>query len=303
MPVETPDLIAATLTPLNGNGDLNLDAVGPLVDNLLADGVRGLYVNGSTGEGVSLSVQERMELAAEYVRCVNQRVAVFIQVGHNSLREAQRLAAHAHQIQATGISATCPSYFKVDSISGLIACMQEIASAAPSLPFYYYHIPGLTGSVLSMPHFLEQASVCIDSLAGLKFTSPELHTFQECCQVLPERLRVFWGTDEMLLPALTVGAQAAIGSTYNVACPLYLEMVSALNSGEMESARALQLQAIRMIRVLQRFPFQASLKCLVARRLEPRVADIENCRLPLASLSGQQKAALIQELEAIGFPV
>ncbi|MCR9296750.1 MAG: dihydrodipicolinate synthase family protein, partial [bacterium] len=52
MPVETPDLIAATLTPLKGNGDLNLDAVGPLVENLLADGVRGLYVNGSTGEGV-----------------------------------------------------------------------------------------------------------------------------------------------------------------------------------------------------------------------------------------------------------
>ena len=131
-------LIAATYTPLRSNGSLNLDRVPPLVEHLLGDGVGGLYVCGSTGEGVSLTGDERRAVAEAYTAAAAGRVAVIVQVGHNSLAEARSLAEHAQQIGADAISATCPSYFKISTAELLVDCMAEAAAGAPDLPFYYY---------------------------------------------------------------------------------------------------------------------------------------------------------------------
>ena len=78
-------LVAATVTPLHDDGSLNLDQVGPLVERLLKQGVEGLYVCGSTGEGISLTGEERRAVAAAYVGATRQRIPVVVQVGHNSL--------------------------------------------------------------------------------------------------------------------------------------------------------------------------------------------------------------------------
>ena len=88
-------LIAATYTPLHADGQLNLDRIAKLVDHLLADRVDGLYVCGSTGEGMSLSSDERRSVAQTFVEAAAGRVPVIVQVGHNSLAEARELAAHA----------------------------------------------------------------------------------------------------------------------------------------------------------------------------------------------------------------
>lgn len=102
---------------------------------------------------------------------------MIVQVGHNSLREAQELAKHAQQIGASAISATCPSYFKVASVQSLTLCMQELAAAAPETPFYYYHIPVLTGSSIDMVEFLTHADEAIPTLVGLKYTDTMLFEF------------------------------------------------------------------------------------------------------------------------------
>ena len=90
-------LIAATYTPLDSNEELNTSAIGPMVDHLLASGVKGLYVCGSTGEGISLASNERKVVAHTFVEATHGRVPVIVQVGHNSLTEAKQLAAHAKQ--------------------------------------------------------------------------------------------------------------------------------------------------------------------------------------------------------------
>ena len=109
-------LIAATFTPMNSDGSLALSRVAPMVDRLISDGVSGLYVCGSTGEGPSLSTQERFEVAASFVSASRGRVPVVVQVGHNSLAEAATLAAHAERIGAQAISATPPSYFPLTKL-------------------------------------------------------------------------------------------------------------------------------------------------------------------------------------------
>lgn len=276
---------------------MNAAAVPAMVEHLLSSGVTGLYVCGSTGEGMSLSGDDRRRVAEAYVTATAGRVPVIIQVGHNSLHEARDLAAHAQKIGADVISATCPSYFKVTTVTGLVDSMAELASGAPELPFYYYHIPTLTGSKIDMVEFLGQAGEQIGNLVGLKYTESTLHEFQECMGLQNGRFDVVWGFDEMLLGALATGAAAAIGSTYNIAAPLYRKLIDAFQAGEIKEARRLQALSISMIRILCQFPFHPAMKAVLAMK----GLDVGGCRLPQGSLSEEQTNSLKTSLTSIGF--
>ena len=290
-------LIAATYTPLDAAGKVNPRPIPELTERLLADGVNGLYVCGSTGEGMSLSSAERREVAEAYLAAAKGRVQVVIQVGHNSLAEAWDLARHAEKIGATAISATCPSYFPVDSVETLVDCMADIASGAPTLPFYYYHIPALTGASLDMIAFLRQAAQRIPNLVGLKYTAPTTHEFQACMALDEGRFDIVWGCDEMLLPALAVGARGAIGSTYNIAAPLYRQLIKAFEQGDLAQARHWQMRSIELIRALGSFPFHPAMK----ETLRMLGVDYGVCRLPQRPLSAEQVDLLAQRLKTIGF--
>ncbi len=164
-------LIPAVFTPMKENGSLNLDKVDAVVEHLLFDKVSGIYVCGSTGEGSSLSVEERMATALAYVSAVNKRIPVIVHVGHNSLVEARNLATHAQKIGADAIAAVPPSYFKINSIEKLVDCAAEVASAVPEMPFYYYNIPSLTGVEFDMVEFIQLGAKRIPNFVGIKYSS------------------------------------------------------------------------------------------------------------------------------------
>lgn len=294
---ELSGLIAASYTPMSPDGGLNLGLVHPLVDHLLASGVDGLYVCGSTGEGMSLSSDERRAVAQAYVEAAGGRAPVVIQVGHNSVTEARQLAEHAQQIGADAISATCPSYFKIDKTRTLVHCMQEIAAGAPELPFYYYHIPAFTGSSIPMADFLQQAAESIANLRGLKYTAPLLHEFQECLCLDEQRFDVLWGTDEMLLGAWATGARGAIGSTYNIMAPLYRQLIDAFEAQDLSTARQRQAQAWRIIKTIARYPFHSAMKAVLAFQGFP----VGPCRTPQQPLTDEQASSLRRDLEAVAF--
>lgn len=299
MPKQVRGLIAAALTPFDKDGNVDPSTISPLVERLQSQGISGLYVCGSTGEGISLSTAERKQVAEAYMSAAKDKQFVFVQVGHNSLREAQDLARHAAEHGADAISATCPSYFKVSSIDGLVRCMSEIASITPQTPFYYYHIPALTGNSLDMQEFLSVAQDAIPNLAGIKYTTPRLHVFQQCAAFAPDKFQVFWGVDEMLLPALASGATAAIGSTYNVLAPVYTDLIERFEANDLEAARGLQLKAIRAIDALLKYPFQAALKHVVELQTGGEI-NFGGARLPLDCLSPEQCASLEVDMKALG---
>ncbi|NNJ24097.1 dihydrodipicolinate synthase family protein [Alienimonas chondri] len=290
-------LVAATHTPFAADGRLYLDAAAPLVDRLVADGVAGLFVCGSTGEGMSLTADERRATTAAFVAAAAGRVPVLAHVGHNSLAEARSLAAHAAEVGADAVSATSPSYFKPNSVAALVDCAAEIAAGAPDLPFYYYHIPALTGVNLDMVEFLTRAGERIPNLAGLKYTAPLLHEFQACRAEQDGRFDILWGCDEMLLGALATGARGAVGSTYNIAAPLYRRLIDAFEDGNLEEARRLQALSVQLVRTLSGFPFHAATKAV----LKMRGIDVGTCRSPLATLAEADTARLRRQLEEIGF--
>ncbi len=292
MKYELSGLVAASLTPLHVDGSIDLEPIPRIVDHLERTGVSGIYICGSTGEGISLTSDERRAVAEAYVAAAKGRLQTVVQVGHNSMAEARTLAAHAAEIGADAVSATAPSYFKIDSIEMLVACMAEIASGAPETPFYYYHIPSLTGAALDMVEFLPAADARIGNMVGMKYTTPEACVYQTCLNLQDGRFNVLWGRDEMFLSALAVGARGAIGSTYNIAAPLYLKVLDAYRSGDMAEAQRLQLLAVKAIRVLLRHPFLAVLKWLLG---------CGGCRLPQRNLTTEQAARVKAELGELGF--
>ena len=290
-------LIAATFTPMNEESQVILDPIPAMVDRLLQQGIRGLYVCGSTGEGPSLTVGERERVAQAFVESVRGRVPVVIQVGHNSLEDARQLAAHAAAIGADAISAVTPSYFLPESASTLVDCLARITEAAPETPFYYYHIPQLSRLNLPLPAFLEAASARLPSMAGIKFSSRDIEVMQQCLAFEDGRYNVLFGVDEMLLSGLAAGAHGAVGSTYNFLAPLYHQVMQHLEQGQQAAAQTCQLKAVELVLAIVRYHGISGLKTAMSFTGIP----CGPTRLPLTPLTVDERHRLRDALDAMGF--
>ncbi|NND04952.1 MAG: N-acetylneuraminate lyase [Saprospiraceae bacterium] len=297
MQSRTNGLVAAPFTPFLPNGNLNLDQIPRLVDHYVTNELEGLFVCGSTGEGPSLTSAERMQVAEHFHDSAKGSLRLWIHIGHSSLAEAKILAQHAQSLGVDAISATLPTYYKIESESVLIDCLQEISSAAESTPFYYYHIPSLTGVVVDVVSLLESVQESIPNFAGIKFSSPALHDFQACVVAVDKKFDMLYGADEMFLPALSVGAQGFIGSTYNFMAPIYFQIRSAFESGDLVHARNLQNWVIEVVRLLLKYGLLPTQKSIMHRL----GLDCGPVRLPLKSPSKQDLNNFHHALDSLDF--
>lgn len=289
------DLVAATHTPFDPDGDLNLDAVEAQAAHLAKFNVETAFIGGSTGESHSLSLDERMALTERWCRIApNHGIRVVVHVGSNCLRDARALAAHAQEQRASAVSALAPMYFKPRSLDVLIECCAHIASGSPNLPFYFYDIPALTGVSFSMAEFLEKAAPAIPNLAGIKFTNTDLMSYQKC---LRSGFDLPWGVDEMMLGALAMGAKGAVGSSFNFAAPVYHRLISAFESGDPETARREQFRSVQMIELLASYGYMAAAKATMGFL----GVDVGSPRLPNSTLAPGQDRDLRSKLDALGF--
>lgn len=294
---ELSGLIAAVFTPMHTDRSLNISMIPPLVERLVEDGVDGMYVCGSTGEGPLLTGDERRRVLDAFVEANDGRLRVVAQVGHDSLEEAKKLAAHARLAGVDAISATPPVYFPCNTVGTLIDCLVEITSAAHDVPFYYYHIPMRTGAAVDIVDFLKEAPARLPNLVGVKYSAPTVYELQLAANVDEGRFTMLFGTDEMLLSGLCAGAKGAVGSTYNFAAPLYRRVIEAFKRGDLKQAAGEQKRAAEMIRIATAFGGQAGLKAL----MQLIGVDCGPSRLPLVTPSTQEVQALKAQLDAIGF--
>jgi N-acetylneuraminate lyase len=291
------DLIAATFTPFHANGTLNLSKIPELVDHLCRDGVQGVFICGTNGEGPNMTIQERMQVAEAYMSAVRGRLRVIVHVGHTSIAEARTLAAHAAAIGADACSAVAGFYFKPASAGNLVDCMADIAAGAPELPFYYYHIPHLTGVAIDVDDFLKTAGDRIPNLAGVKYTATTLHEFQSLTRRWKHQYDILFGLDELMLPALSVGAGTFIGSTYTFAAPLYHNTLEHFKAGRLAEAEENHAYLVEVVRILLRYPPIPAQKCI----MRMMGIDLGPSRLPLVNLTLTQESELKNALEHIDF--
>ncbi|MCD6394545.1 MAG: dihydrodipicolinate synthase family protein, partial [Planctomycetes bacterium] len=258
----------------------------------------GVFICGTTGEGLSLTTAERMQIATRWAEVAGGKIILIAHVGHNSIVEARSLAAGARQVGFDAVGAMPPVFFKPRSIDELVAWCAEIAAAA-DLPFYYYHIPSMTGIDFAMADFLNAAKDKIPNLAGVKFTYENLADYAECLAIDDGRFDILFGRDEMLLAGLALGAKGAVGSTYNFDAGLYTEIIDAFAKGDLQMAQTLQQKSVRIINAIVQTPcgFLPAAKSI----LKMLNLDLGPVRAPLQNITDADYNALRARLEKVDF--
>ena len=292
-------LIDAPFTPFYENGDVNLEPIEAYAKMLQKNGLKGVFINGSSGEGYMLSTEERMQLAERWVEVVPKDFKVIVHVGSCCLRESRCLAEHAQKLGVWGIGSMAPPFPKIGRIEELVKYCEEIASAAPELPFYYYHIPAFNGAFLPMLDLLKAVDGRIPNFAGIKYTFESLYEYNQCRLYKDGKFDMLHGQDETILPSLAMGgAQGGIGGTTNYNGRCLTGILDAWEAGDIEKARELQNFAQEVINVICHYRGNI----VGGKRIMKLIGfDFGKNRTPFNNMTDEEEANMKKELEAIDF--
>jgi N-acetylneuraminate lyase len=248
-------LIAAPFTPMDKDGNINYGMIKPYYDFLERNGIVGAFINGSTGEGVSLTQKEKQLQAEKWAECCRSggKIRVINLVGGTSCRECIENAVFSSEAGLSAIAIVAPYYFKPADADQLADFCARVSESVPPMPVYFYHIPELTGVDIPMISFMEKISAIAPNFAGIKYTLEDFMDFTSCLNFRNGAYDLLWGRDESLLPAIALGCRGFVGSTYNYAAPLYHNIIRAFNDGNMSEARQLQQISINMIELLGKY--------------------------------------------------
>ena len=292
-------LIDAPFTPFHANGDVNLEPIPAYAAMLQKNGLKGVFINGSSGEGYMLTTDERKALAEKWVSCVPTGFKVIVHVGSCCLRESVELARHAQQIGAWGIGSMAPPFPKVGRIEELVKYCEQIAAAAPELPFYYYHIPAFNGAFLPMLDLLKAVDGRIPNFAGIKYTFESLYEYNQCRLYANGKYDMLHGQDETILPSLAQGgAQGGIGGTTNYNGRELVAIMEAWKRGDIEAARDHQNFAQEVINVICHFRGNI----VGGKRIMKLIGfDLGPNRVPFQNMTEEEEQCMKAELESIHF--
>jgi N-acetylneuraminate lyase len=289
--------IAAPLTGFYPDGSVNLEVIPPYAKMLYENGVTGVFVNGTTGEGLYLTLEERLVLANHWVNMAPNGLKVIIHVGYSTQEESKILASHAKDIGADGIGQIGPMTSRPKTLDTLVEFAATTASVVPDLRYYYYHMPSMNNVHFPMIEFLDLADSTIPNLTGIKYTHDDITDFKKCIEFGGRKYEIFFGRDEYLIEGLHAGAKGAVGSTYNIMAPLYLELVQSFRSGDMENAHRLQLISAETCRHLYATGgFGAGLKTVMKKI----GLDLGLMRSPGVNLTMDSEKMLESSLEKSG---
>ncbi|WP_439183320.1 dihydrodipicolinate synthase family protein [Carboxylicivirga taeanensis] len=291
-------LVAAPFTPMTADGAINLNIIPSYYQFLKNNGVAGAFINGSTGEGVSQTTQERKQVAEAWAKEIKQDASpmkLINLVGGTSYEECIELARHSQAIGADAIAILAPFYFKPPSVKELAEFVKTIGQAVPELPVYFYHIPVLTGVGFAMIDLMKELHGQMPNFAGIKYTHEDFMDFLSCLNFADGQYDMLWGRDENMLSALVLGAEGSVGSTFNYAAPLYLELMAAYERGDFKAARQLQQQSIDMIRLLGKYGGIGTGKAFM------RYVGIEcgSFRLPVKAMSQEAYQEFVKDVKAL----
>ena len=291
-------LIAAPFTPMKKDGSLNLEAVAPYADKLVAQGIEGAFICGTTGEGFSMTLAERKQVAEAWVKAAAGRLKVIVHVGHNCQADAAELAAHAQRCGAYAIASIAPNFYKPGTVEDLVAFFAPVAAAAPKLPFYYYNMPSMSGVSLPVDRFLHLGAEKMPNLQGVKFTHNNLMEMNQCLHLDGGRFEVLHGFDEILLCGLALGVEAAVGSTYNYAGKVYNALLDAFKAGDLDKARSCQEYSVEIVKVIIKYGGGVRGGKAIMNLLG---IPCGACRAPMNAFTDAEYAELRRDLEAIRF--
>lgn len=292
-------LLVAPFTPFDNKGEVNFSPIADYANMLQKNGLIGVFINGSSGEGYMLTVEERMQLAEKWMEVAPKDFKIIVHVGATCIKDSYKLAQHAQEIGAYGTGAMASPFPKVGRVEELVKYCEEIAAGAPDLPFYFYHIPALNGVFLPMVPFLEAADGRIPNLAGIKYTFESLYEYNQCMLYKNGKFDMLHGQDETILSALPMGgAQGGISGTGNYIGKSLVAVIDEYNNGNIEKARDHQNFAQAVINVIAKYRGNI----VAGKRIMKLMGlDLGPNRTPFRTITDEEETVIRKELEAIGF--
>ncbi len=292
-------LIDAPFTPFYANGEVNYEPIEAYAQLLKRNGLKGVFINGSSGEGYMLTEEERMKLAEAWMKAAPEDFKVIVHVGSTCVKSSRNLAAHAQEIGAWGIGAMATPFPRIGRIEELVKYCEEIACGAPKLPFYYYHIPAFNNAFLPMVDFLKAVDGRIPNFAGIKYTFESLYEYNQCRLYKEGKFDMLHGQDETILPCLAMGgAQGGIGGTTNYNGRELVGILDAWAKGDIETAREKQNFSQEVINVICHYRGNI----VGGKRIMKLIGlDLGQNRTPFRNMTDEEEAAMKAELEAINF--
>lgn len=276
---------------------VNPAVIPQLVSYAKSVGVNVIWVNGGMAQFDSLSVAERKSLAQAWVSAAHaQGIYTIVHVGTTVLSDAQALAAHAASIGADAIATVPPYYQGVGSVQTLVDWLAAVASGAPSLPLFYYHIPGSTHVDFSMASLFAVAPQQVPTLAGVKFVSGDLGDYLTCVSLYGARFR-FMFAPEPKLAGIPLGGDSVILAE-DFFAPSWLRMSRAYAAGDLAAAQKEQLWKLDVANVFGGFGGGYAERYVYRQLLG---VDLGPARLPGQPLSSGDVQNLFAQLEQLNF--
>lgn len=218
-------------------GNISPGGVRALTGYFVEKGVKGVYVNGSSGECIYQSVEDKKLVLENVMEAAEGKLTVIAHVACNNTRDSMELASHAERVGADAIAAIPPIYFRLPE-HAIAQYWNDISSAAPNTDFVIYNIPQLAGVALTMNLFAEMRKN--PKVIGVKNSSMPVQDIQMFQAAAGDDYVIFNGPDEQFISGRVIGAEGAIGGTYGAMPELFLKMDEYVKSGELLKARELQ---------------------------------------------------------------
>lgn len=221
-------------------GNISSAGVKALTKYFIDKGVKGVYVNGSSGECIYQSVEDRKIVLENVMEAAQGKLTVIAHVACNNTKDSQELAAHAQKLGVDAIACIPPIYFHLPEYA-IAQYWNDISSAAPDTDFIIYNIPQLAGVALTQGLFAEMRKN--PRVIGVKNSSMPVQDIQVFKRAAGEDYIIFNGPDEQFISGRVIGAEGGIGGTYGVMPELFLKMNELVNAGKLEEARLIQYDA------------------------------------------------------------
>ena len=277
----------AIVTPMNENG-VDYDAFGRLIDWQIEQGINGLVVAGTTGEGSTLSDEEHREVLAYAVKRINGRVPCIAGTGSNDTAYAIELTKYACSIGCDAMLVVTPYYNKATQ-KGLVKMFNAIADASTK-PIIVYNIPSRTGVNIEPATFVELAKH--PRIAAIKEASGNLSKMVEEFALLDGSLDIYSGNDDQIVPTLSMGGKGVISVLSNIMPKETVAMCDAFYAGDVATAAKMQCKYLPLIQALfcevNPIPVKAALAAM--GRMEGVI------RLPLTEMEEDHQETLFLKI-------
>ncbi len=286
-------VVIPTITPMNEDGSLDVKSLEKYTQYLIDAKVNCLYPNGTNGESLMLTKDERQRVAEVMAKVNNGRLPLFIQSGAMTTEETASHVKHAKSIGADGVGIMSPAFFPMDEAALFDYYSKSIKNVPADFPIYIYNIPGCTTNDVSAA-LLGRLMEAYPNIVGIKYSCPNLIRIEDYLRCNKRTPDVLIGCDSLFLQCLVTGGVGTVTGPGAVFHKRFNRLYNQYMSGDLKGAEKTQRQIVELDRALMNIPGIPALKAMLKLL---GVIENDTCRMPLRKLSQEEYDVIARVLD------